>query len=147
MSGRQNNCKEGFTRCKVSTGPEMEGSEKSFKETVKGGELFKGKLTRCKTAKSNLTRSLTSFENCVKDFIESETPTTPQATKKRKAKLVMEGVDKMEVKLENLRQTLEDFIVYVSGLGDESFNAPTMPTTIMVGANSDADEREKAMKD
>ena len=125
----------------------MEGSEKNFKETVKGGELFKGKLTRCKTAKSNQTKSLTSFENCVKDFIETETPTTPHATKRRKAKLVMEGVDKMEVKLENLRQTLEDFIVYVLGLGDEAFNAPTTPTTIMVGANSDADEREKAMKD
>ena len=110
----------------------MEGSEKSFKETVKGGELFKGKLTRCKTAKSNLTKSLTSFENCVKDFIETETPTTPHATKKRKAKLVMEGVERMELKVENLRQTLEDFIVYVSGLGDEAFNAPTTPKTIIV---------------
>ena len=144
---RQNNCKEGFTRCKVSTGPEMEGSEKSFKETVKGGELFKGKLTRCKTAKSNLTRSLTSFENCVKDFIESETPTTPLATKKRKARLVMEGMDKMELKVETLRATMQEFIVYVSGLSDDAFEAPTTPPSIMVGANTDADEREQAMRD
>ena len=124
----------------------MEGSERNFKAT-KGGELFKGKLTRCKTAKSNLTKSLTAFQNCVKDFEETETPTTPHATKKRKAKAVMEGVEKMEFRLENLRQTMEEFIVYVSGLGDEAFEAPTTPTTIMVGANSDADEREKAMKD
>ena len=125
----------------------MEGSEKSFKETVKGGELFKGKLTRCKTAKSNLTRSLTSFENCVKDFIESETPTTPLATKKRKARLVMEGMDKMELKVETLRATMQEFIVYVSGLSDDAFEAPTTPTSIMVGANTDADEREQAMRD
>ena len=120
----------------------MEGSGKSFKEAVKGG-----KLTRYKMAKFNLTKLLTFFENCVKDFIESETPNIPHATKKRKAKLVMEGVDKMEVKVENLRHTMEEFIVYVSGLGDEAFEAPTTPTTIMVGANSDADEREKAMRD
>ena len=125
----------------------MEGSEIFFKETVKGGELFKGKLTRCKTAKSNLTKSLTYFENCVKDFIDSETPNIPHATKKRKAKLVIEGVDKMELKLENLRATLEEFIVYVSGLGDDAFEAPTTPTSIMMGANSDADEREKTMRD
>ena len=75
----------------------MEGSEKSFKDSVKGGELFKGKMTRCTTAKSNLTKSLTSFENCVKDFIGSESPNTPLATKKRKARLVMEGMDKMEL--------------------------------------------------
>ena len=125
----------------------MEGSERNFKATAKGGELFKGKLTRCKTAKSNLTRSLNAFTAVVKDFEETETPTTPQATKKRKAKAVMDGVEKMEFRLENLRQTMEEFIVYVSGLGDEAFEAPTTPTTIMVGANSDADEREKAMKD
>ena len=145
--GGKTTARRWFTRCKFSTGPEMEGSEKSFKEAVKGGELFRGKLTRCKTAKSNLTKSLTSFENCVKDFIESETPTTPQATKKRKAKFVMEGVDKMELKVENLRATMKEFIVYVSGLGDDAFEAPTMPTSIMVGVNSDADEREQAMRD
>ena len=145
--GGKTTARRWFTRCKFSTGPEMEGSEKSFKEAVKGGELFRGKLTRCKTAKSNLTKSLTSFENCVKDFIESETPTTPQATKKRKAKFVMKGVDKMELKVENLRATMEEFIVYVSGLGDDAFEAPTTPTSIMVGANSDADEREQAMRD
>ena len=89
----------------------MEGSERNFKETAKGGELFRGKLTRCKTAKSNLTKSLTAFQNCVKDFEETETPTTPHATKKRKAKAVMEGVEKMEFRLENLRQTMEEFIV------------------------------------
>ena len=123
----------------------MEGSD-HFQNT-KGGELFKGKLTRCKTAKSNLTKSLTAFQNSVKEFEETEAPTVNHATKKRKAKAVVEGAEKMESRLENLRQTMEEFIVYVSGLGDEAFEAPTTPTTIMVGANGDVDEREKAMKD
>ena len=118
----------------------MEGSD-HFKAT-KGGELFKGKLTRCKTAKANLTKSLTAFQNSVKDFEETETPTVNHATKKRKAKAVMEGAEKMESRLENLRLTMEEFIVYVSGLGEDAFEAPTTPTTVMVGANSDMDDRE-----
>ena len=93
----------------------MEGSD-HFKAT-KGGELFKGKLTRCKTAKANLTKSLTAFQNSVKDFEETETPTVNYATKKRKAKAVMEGAEKMESRLENLRLTMEEFIVFVFGLG------------------------------
>merc|ERR1711888_395329 len=57
------------------------------------------------------------------------------------------AVVRVVVMVENLRHTMEEFIVYVSGLGDEAFEAPTTPTTIMMGANSDADEREKAMRD
>ena len=125
----------------------MEGSEKSFKDSVKGGELFKGKVTRCTTAKSNLTKSLNSFEKCVQDFISSESPDTPLATRKRKARLVMEGIDKMELKGETLKETMQEFIVYVSGLSKDNFEAPTTPTTIMVSANTDAEEREQAMKD
>ena len=59
----------------------------------------------------------------------------------------MEGMDKMELKVETLRATMQEFIVYVSGLGDDAFEAPTTPTSIMVGANTDADEREQAMRD
>ena len=99
----------------------MEGSEKSFKDSVKGGELFKGKVTRCTTAKSNLTKSLTSFEKCVQDFIGSESPDTPLATRKRKARLVMEGMDKMELNGETLRETMQEFIEYVSGLSKDNF--------------------------
>ena len=123
----------------------MEGFD-HFKAT-KGGELFKGKLTRCKIAKANLTKSLTAFQNSVKDFEETETPTANHATKKRKAKVVMEGAEKMESRLENLGLTMEEFIVYVSGLGEDAFEAPTTPTTVMLGANSDMDDREKAMRD
>merc|ERR1712082_288893 len=42
---------------------------------------------------------------------------------------------------------MEEFIVYVSGLGDDAFESPTTPTTVMLGANSDMDDREKAMRD
>ena len=52
----------------------------------------------------------------------------------------------METRLENLRLTMKDFIDYVSGLGEDAFEAPTTPTTVMVGANSDMDDREKAMR-
>ena len=121
----------------------MEGSD-HFKAT-KGGELFKGKLTRCKTAKANLTKSLTAFQKNVEDYVEAKTQ--PIVTKKRKANAVIEGAQKMESRLENLRLTMEEFIVYVSGLGDDAFESPTTPTTVMLGANSDPDDREKAMRE
>ena len=53
----------------------------------------------------------------------------------------------MESRLENLRLTMEEFIVYVSGLGEDAFESPTTPTTVMLGANSDLDDREKAMRE
>ena len=76
----------------------MEGSD-HFKAT-KGGELFKGKLTRCKTAKANLTKSLTAFQKNIEDYVEAETQ--PIVTKKRKANAVIEGAQKMESRLEKL---------------------------------------------
>ena len=125
----------------------MDGSVKSFKDSVKGGDLFQGKVTRCTTAKSNLTKSLNSFDKCVQDFISSESPDIPLATRKRKARLVMEGMEKIELKGATLKETMQDFIVYLSGLSKDNFEAPTTPTSIMMSADSDADEREKAMKD
>ena len=124
----------------------MEGSD-HFKAT-KGGELFKGKLTRCKTAKSNLTKSLTAFQNSVKDFEETESPfqlfsftafqsyrdieetEIPPVNYATKAKAVIEGAEKMETMWENLRLTMEDFMDYVAGLGEEAFEAPHTPTTV-----------------
>ena len=141
----------------------MEGSENHYKNT-KGRELFKGKLTRCKTAKSNLTKSLTAFQNSVKDFEETESPfqlfsftafqsyrdieetEIPPVNYATKAKAVMEGAEKMETMLENLRLTMEDFMDYVAGLGEEAFEAPHTPTTVIMKANSDMDDREKAMR-
>ena len=64
----------------------MDGSE-HFKST-KGGELFRGKLTRCRTAKANLTKAQTSFQKNVEDYVEAETQ--PIVTKRRKANAVME---------------------------------------------------------
>ena len=125
----------------------MDGSVKSFKDSVKGGDLFQGKFTRCTTAKSNLTKSLNSFDKCVQDFISSESPDIPLATRKRKARLVMEGMEKIELKGATLKETMQDFIVYLSGLSKDNFEAPTTPTSIMMSADSDADEREKAMRD
>ena len=121
----------------------MDDSE-HFKST-KGGELFRGKLTRCRTAKANLTKAQTSFQKNVEEYVEAETQ--PIVTKKRKANAVMEGAQKMESRLENLRQTMEDFIVYVSGLGEDAFESPTTPSTVMLGANNDLEDREKAMRD
>ena len=46
-------------------------------------------------------------------------------TRKRKATAVMEGAQKLESRLKNLRGTMEDFIIYVSGLGDDAFESPT----------------------
>ena len=102
----------------------MDGSE-HFKST-KGGELFKGKLTRCRTAKANLTKAQTSFPKNIEDYVEAETQ--PIVTKRRKANAVMEGVKKMESRLENLQQNIEDFTVYVSGLGEDAFESPTTPS-------------------
>ena len=42
---------------------------------------------------------------------------------------------------------MEEFIVYVSGLGEDAFESPTTPTTVMLGANSDLEDREKAMRE
>ena len=123
----------------------MEGSEHTINKSTKGGELFNGKLTRCQTAKANLTKAQTAFQKQVEDYVEAETQ--PMVTRKRKATAVMEGAQKMESRLENLRGTMEDFIIYVSGLGDDAFESPTTPSTVMLGANQDLEDREKAMRD
>ena len=88
--------------------------------------MFKGKLTRCRTAKANLTKAQTSFQKNVEDYVEAETQ--PIVTKRRKANAVMEGVKKMKSRLENLQQNIEDFTVYVSGLGEDAFESPTTPS-------------------
>ena len=68
----------------------MDCSDNFIKQ--KGGELFKGKMTRCTTAKSSLTKALTGFQKNVEEFVEAETQ--PIVTKKRKANTVMEGARK-----------------------------------------------------
>ena len=121
----------------------MDGSE-HFKST-KGGELFRGKLTRCRTAKANLTKAQTSFQKNIEDYVEAETQ--PIVTKRRKANAVMEGVKKMESRLENLQQNIEDFTVYVSGLGEDAFESPTTPSSVILGANKDLEDREQVMRE
>ena len=101
----------------------MEGSEHTINKSTKGGELFNGRLTRCRTAKANLAKAQTAFQMLVEDYVEAETQ--PMVTRKRKATAVMEGAQKLESRLKNLRGTMEDFIIYVSGLGDDAFESPT----------------------
>ena len=95
----------------------MDCSEHFIKQ--KGGELFRGKLTRCSTAKASLTKALTGFQKNVEEFVEAETQ--PIVTKKRKANAVMEGAKKMELRLENLQKNIEDFTNYVAELGKMLF--------------------------
>ena len=76
----------------------MDCSDNFIKQ--KGGELFKGKMTRCTTATASLTKALTSFQKTVEEFVGAETQ--PIITRKRKANQVMEGVKKMELRIENL---------------------------------------------
>ena len=121
----------------------MDCSEHFIKQ--KGGELFKGKLTRCSTAKASLTKALTGFQKNVEEFVEAETQ--PIITKKRKANAVMEGAKKVESRLENLQQNIEDFTVYVSGLGEDAFESPTTPSSVIEGANKDLEDREQVMRD
>ena len=121
----------------------MDCSEHFIKQ--KGGELFKGKLTRCSTAKASLTKALTGFQKNVEEFVEAETQ--PIITKKRKANAVMEGAKKMELRLENLQKNIEDFTVYVAELGEDAFQKPTTPSSVIEGANKDLEDREQVMRD
>ena len=107
--------------------------------------MFRGKLTRCRTAKANLTKAQTSFQKNVEEYVEAETQ--PIVTKRRKANAVMEGVKKMESRLENLQQNIEDFTVYVSGLGEDAFESPTTPSSVILGANKDLEDREQVMRE
>ena len=121
----------------------MDCSEHFIKQ--KGGELFRGKLTRCSTAKASLTKALTGFQKNVEEFVEAETQ--PIVTKKRKANAVMEGAKKMELRLENLQKNIEDFTVYVAELGEDAFQKPTTPSSVIEGANKDLEDREQVMRD
>ena len=123
----------------------MEGSEHTINKSTKGGELFNGRLTRCRTAKANLAKAQTAFQMLVEDYVEAETH--PIVTKRRKANAVMEGVKKMESRLENLQQNIEEFIVYVSGLGEDAFESPTTPSSVILGANKDLEDREQVMRE
>ena len=80
----------------------MDGSE-HFKST-KGGKLFWGNLTKCRTAKASLRKVLRSFQKNVEEYLEAETQ--PIVTKKRKANAVMEGAKKVEARLENFQQNI-----------------------------------------
>ena len=121
----------------------MDSSEHFIKQKV--GELFRGKLTRCSTAKASLTKALTGFQRNVEEFVEAETQ--PIVTKKRKANAVMEVAKKVESRLENLQQNIEDFTVYASGLGEDAFESPTTPSWVIEGANKDLEDREQVMRD
>ena len=115
----------------------MDFSDNFIKQ--KGGELFKGKLTRCTTAKASLTKALTGFQKTVE--------TQPIITRKRKANQVMEGVKKMELRMENLQKYIEDFTNYVAELGEEDFKKPSTPSSVIEGANKSLEEREQEMID
>ena len=121
----------------------MDCSDNFIKQ--KGGEFFKGKLTRCTTAKASLTKALTGFQKTVEEFVGAETQ--PIITKKRKANAVMEGVKKMELRMENLQKNIEDFTNYVAELGEDAFKSPSTPSSVIEGANKDLEEREQVMLD
>ena len=91
-----------------------------------------------------MTKALTGFQKNVEEFVEAETQ--PIITKKRKANAVMEGAKKVESRLENLQQNIEDFTVYVSGLGKDAFESPTTPSSVIEGANKDLEDREQVMR-
>ena len=92
----------------------MDFSDNFIKQ--KGGEVFQGKLTRYTTAKASLTKALRGFQKTVEEFVGAESQ--PIITRKRKANQVMEGVKKMELRMENLGKYIEDFTNYVAELGE-----------------------------
>ena len=95
--------------------------------------------------KGKFDESPNKFSKNVEDYVEAETQ--PIVTKRRKANAVMEGVKKMESRLENLQQNIEDFTVYVSGLGEDAFESPTTPSSVILGANKDLEDREQVMRE
>ena len=121
----------------------MDFSDNFIKQ--KGGELFQGKLTRCTTAKASLTKALRGFQKTVEEFVGAETQ--PIITRKRKANQVMEGVKKMELRMENLAKYIEDFTNYVAELGEEDFKKPATPSSVIESANKSLEEREQEVSD
>ena len=68
-----------------------------------------------------MTKALTGFQKTVEEFGGAKTQAI--ITRKRKAYQVMEGVKKMELRMENLQKYIEDFTNYVAELGEEDFKS------------------------
>ena len=95
----------------------MDASDTLVKQ--KGGELFPVKQARCTAAKTALTKAVKSFQKSVDEFVNSKDQ--PILTRQRKANQMMEGHTKLEKRLENLENSMEEFTDFCMGLSEEDF--------------------------
>ena len=119
--------------------PDMDTSDTFIKQ--KGGELFPVKHARCTAAKTALTKAIKSFQKSVDEFVNAKDQ--PTLTRQRKATQMMEGHAKLEKRLENLANCMEDFTDFCMGLGEEDFKKPATPSSVIDSANTSLEEREQ----
>ena len=119
--------------------PDMDTSDTFIKQ--KGGELFPVKHARCTAAKTALTKAVKSFQKSVDEFVNSKDQ--PILTRQRKANQLMEGHTKLEKRLENLANCMEEFTDFCMGLGEEDFKKPATPSSVIDSANTSLEEREQ----
>ena len=67
---------------------------------------------------SRLTKAMKSFQKSVDEFINSKDQ--PTLTRQRKANQMMEWSNKLEKRLENLTNCMEDFTDFCMSLGEET---------------------------
>ena len=115
----------------------MDTSDTFIKQ--KGGELFPVKHARCTAAKTALTKAVKSVQKSVDEFVNSKDQ--PILTRQRKANQMMEGHTKLEKRLENLANCMEEFTDFCMGLGEEDFKKPATPSSVIDSANTSLEER------
>ena len=92
----------------------------------RAGDQFPSLQGKCTSGKSGLTRSLNSLDAAVEAFSNME-ETETLLTKQRRARAIMECVDKVESKKESLETAFEDLITHIHGMESTSFNPATDP--------------------
>ena len=92
----------------------------------RAGDQFPSLQGKCTSCKSRLTRSLNTLDTAVAAFSNlKETETL--LTKQRRARALMECVEKVESKKESLEKAFDDLINHIHGMDNTSFNPPTDP--------------------
>ena len=81
---------------------------------------------KCTSSKSGLTRSLNALDAAVAAFSNLE-ETETLLTKQRRARAIMECVEKVESKKEALESAFEDLITHIHDMDSTSFQPPTDP--------------------
>ena len=112
----------------------------------RAGDQFPSLQGKCTSGKYGLTRFLNSLDAAVEAFSNME-ETETLLTKQRRARAIMECVDKVESKKESLETAFDDLITHIHGMDSTSFNPPTDPYDMAQSVELTINQKSREVKE